>query len=255
MPPLSRLFGCAVLLMVLMCLSACGLNNKKMDAEAAHRIHTIALLDVSVTPNRTYLDSGARVMGSILSDVGSIAVAVGESVPRSALEKAMPDRAYPSRILTDELEAALTRKGFTVKRIADDVPSHRPAAPAGAMNENMFVKDFSTVPAAGTDAVLDAVCVTFGYQRFEFTQSDHPMITVGVRLVSPDGKTVYYVQGLAFTHGSTHQNNCTNIDADRKEFAASWSEVFNDPRRLDAQLHSAAKGLADAIARDIAADH
>jgi hypothetical protein len=255
MSPLSRLFAGIILIAALVFLPACGLKNKKMDAEAAHHIHTIALLDVSVTHDRAYVDSGAMTMGSMVGgDIGSLAVAAAESVPQSALQKAIPDPAYPSRILTEELEAALKRKGFTVRRIPDGPPSHRSATPSNMMNDGMFVKDYSTLPAAGSDAILDAVCVTFGYQRFELTQSDHPLITLGAQLVSPDGKTVYYVQGLAFTHDNAHQNNCENIDADRKQFAAPWSEVFSDPKRLDEQLRFAAKSLADTIAHDIAGD-
>jgi hypothetical protein len=256
MSPLSRLFIGIILIGTLVFLPACGLNNKKMDAEAARHIHTIALLDVSVTHDRVYVDSAAMTMGSMMGgDIGSLAVAVAESVPQSALQKAIPDPAYPSRMLTEELEAALKRKGFTVLRIPDGPPSHRPATPGtGMMNDGMFVKDYSTLPPpTGTDAILDAVCVTFGYQRFDLTQSDHPLMALGARLVSPDGKTVYYVQGLAFTHDSAHQNGCTNIDADRKQFSASWEEVFKDPKRLEDQLRFAARSLADAIAQDLAA--
>jgi hypothetical protein len=241
-----------ILTLVLLFLPACGLTNKKMDPVAAHSIHTITLLDVSVTPTRTYLDTGASTLGSMLADVGTIASDFAVAVPQSALQKAIPGSDYASHILSEELAAALQRKGFTIKRIPDGPPSHRPSIP-GNMNNDMFVKDCSTLSAAGSDAILDPVCVAFGYQRFEFTQSDHPMIILGVRLVSPDGKTIYYTQGFAFTHDTTHQNNVTNIDADRKHFTAPWSEIFADPKRLDDQLRFAARSLADAVAKDIAA--
>src|SRR5437763_238537 len=73
-----------IIAFALLLFPGCGLSRQKMDANAAKRIHTIALLDVAVTKDRTYFDpAGQFTSGLLLGDVGALGYQVAVAVPQS----------------------------------------------------------------------------------------------------------------------------------------------------------------------------
>lgn len=228
---LSMLFG------VVLAISGCatGVSYREFKTESAP-IKTIAILSVSNPVNYHAMDFGSPAMA-----FGAIGGAVAGANAASATEKfdasVKASRFDFSKEMMGRLTQHLREQGYNVVSVS--VKRESPLK---------MVEDYSKVPTAGADAILDVGTRSVGYSTVNMMDRDfRPHVQMDFRLVSAGSKAVLYSEQVLFGYHNPFMS-ATELPADKQYY-------FKDFDALMADKNKALQGLtegANSVARHVA---
>lgn len=214
---------------------ATGVSYQEFKSDGAP-IKTIAVLSVANPVNYHAMDFGSPAMA-----FGAVGGAVAGASAASATEKfneAVKTAKFDfSREMAARLAQHLKEQGFKV--IAVSVTRETPLK---------MVEDYSKVPTAGADAILDVGTRMVGYSTVNMLDRDfRPHVQLDFRLVSARSRSVLYSEQVLFGYHNPFMS-ATELSSDKQYY-------FKDFDALMADKNKALQGIkegADALAKHVA---
>lgn len=213
---------------------ATGVSYQEFKSEAP--IKTIAVLTASNPVNYHAMDFGspALAFGAVGGAVAGASAASDTEKFNAAVKTANFDF---SKELTARLTQYLGAQGFKV--IAVSVKRESPIK---------MVEDYSGVPNAGADAILDIGTRSVGYSTVNMMDRDfRPHVQMDFRLVSARDKTVLYSEQVLFGYHNPFMS-ATELPADKQFYFKGFNALISDKKKAVDGL----KAGADSVAKHVA---
>lgn len=233
--------GLVVAALTAIALTGCvSMPEQQAFNRDTHNLKTIAVLETHRTQASVFM---LNHPGASFGLIGGL-IAAGDQASKEKKFRATMEKAgfEPLGFFKERLTAKMTERGYTLIWPESQIETNKNARGSLGLR-----KAYASVP--GVDAQLD---VNFGFIGYAAAGAGagspyRPTVSVGVRLVSPDGKQNYYTDYFAY-------NNVFNLG---KAVALNADSKYSYPRfdDLEAAGADSVEGLKlaiDAVATEIA---
>lgn len=230
-------------LLVPLVIAGCASLPKQQafNREAHHDVRHIAVL--GTTPSHL----GVFVMNNPAGSfglIGGLIAASDEAAKEKRFAKIATQAGFdPLAYFKERLTAHMSEHGYTLVWADPQVDSGKTPRAAFGLRKAYGAR-------SDVDAQLD---VNFGFLGYAAAGVDdaapyRPTITLGARLVSPDGKQNFYTDFLAYNN-IFNLADAVSLEADRKHYSYSG---FNDLQRAGPEAIEGLKVAIDSVAAELA---
>lgn len=215
-------------------LGCAGTNYQQYDAKR-DPVHSIALLTVPNPSQYQVVDWGGKA--SLFGAVGGVATQVSARTMSQAFTAAVKTARFDyGREMQATITERLRRAGFAVMQVS--VPRTAPEKP---------LSDYTNVPTAGADALLDIDARVVGYSSYNITDPElRPHIHVDVRLVSAKTKFVLYSEQILFGYHNPYLS-ATQLPSSKRYYYKTFNAVMANKSQAMQGLKSGMEAIADHI--------
>jgi hypothetical protein len=233
-------FGTAAVGLAVLIAGCGGVTLQQFDPKS-EPIRTIALISVPNPVQYEATDYGSKA--GMFGAIGGAAIAAEAKTMSETLTKAAREANFD---YSREMQAAVTER---LKRAGYKVVVVR--AERGTPKE--LVADYTKVPAADSDALLDIDARMVGYVSYSINDPDfRPYLLADVRLVSAKTRAVLYSEQVMFGYHNPYMS-ATQLPSDKKYYFKDFTAMMADKPRAFEGWRQGTRAIADHIEQRLTA--
>ena len=219
------------------CVAGCGSVSYQQFNAQSEGVKAIALISIPNPVHYHAIDYGGKA--ALFGGVGGAIIATDAKTMSEAMTKAAKEANFDySREMQATVIERLKRAGFNVVTVRAEREAPQSLVP-----------DYSKVPTAGADALLDIDARAVGYATYNLMDPDfRPHVQVDVRLVSAKTRATLYSEQVMFGYHNPFIA-ATQLPSDKQYYFKDFGALMADQPRAFAGLRRGMQTIADHVAQ------